>query len=95
VLFLAIVGVSALVVALTQHWDALKVMAGQAIDYIMDKVNGLLAILTGVRDQFIAFFDMIAARGRALRDNMTTLGRFPPPRRPRSPAFRRSRTAAS
>src|SRR5437660_1250085 len=41
--------------------------AGQAVDYIVEKVRGLVGVLEEVKNQFLAFFDLIAFRLGQLR----------------------------
>ena len=44
----------------------------------MDKVNGFLAVLRAVRDQFVAFINLVTFRSAQLQQNFATIGGFTP-----------------
>ncbi len=58
VLAVALTGIVSLIVVVTQHWEGLKWMAGNAVDYMIEKMNAFIAIV----EKAIAALARMAAR---------------------------------
>lgn len=58
-LFIALTGIIALVLVITQHWEGLKWMAGQAVDYIIGRLDAFVVKLQALKQQFLDFLTLV------------------------------------